>query len=453
MPVAPRKPARSATASFNRGFESRRRGEVRLEMQRPDFEHAAVAVQFRVEPAHEAAVVQDGQDVVAVLPLLRGDVDLDGVAKVQEFGGALPLPEEGIEGADERRPRGLREPVDAVQVFGQGVARPPQSLHLDLDDPLLPQVAGDGPPPLRRVEFRSGEVVDEVPLGGDAAARKSDEEPAVVVLRERRGRPVRPVRVDPFRQVIDAAEVTPPRHRDASVVPQQLERALVLLQPPRKRVRLLLAFGRLRLEVDALQRSFRAQPPQHPPLRRRRGRVSAPPRASRPALGRKPSHAPPPEREMGDGKDRGFVPPVLVREAVPVHPAVHVRAVVRAEPAPEGEVVGPVHDVHAVELQRARPLEMVDEGRGDERARPPRPVEPLAVQPQSDGRLPRERRAAPAAQRLSSPAATASDPRCFRNQVRIRSDTSMTNLGSRGPCGVRGYTTISVGTPRRSRAR
>ena len=60
---------------------------------------------------------------------------------------------------------------------------------------------------------------------------------------------------------------------------------------------------------------------------------------------------------------------------------------------------------------------------------------------------------APAAQRLPSSAATASVPRCFRNQVRMRSETSITNFGSRGPCGVRGYTTISVGTPRRSSAR
>ena len=41
-------------------------------------------------------------------------------------------------------------------------------------------------------------------------------------------------------------------------------------------------------------------------------------------------------------------------------------------------------------------------------------------------------------QRLPPAAVTASASRWRRNQVRIRSETSMTNFGSRGPCGVRG---------------
>ena len=84
------------------------------------------------------------------------------------------------------------------------------------------------------------------------------------------------------------------------------------------------------------------------------------------------------------------MPPVLVREAVAVHPPIHVRAIIRPEPAPERQVVGPVHDVHAVELERARPLEMADEGLPVDRRRPPRSCETLPVQPQPDHRGPRE---------------------------------------------------------------
>ena len=290
-------------------------------------------------------------------------------------------------------PVGSSQIVDRLEVFGQGVAGPPQSLHVHLDDPFLPQVTGDDPAPLRRVEFRPGEVVDEVSFRRDPAPREADQEPTVLVLGQRRDRPVG---VDALRHIVDAPEVPPPAHGDPTVVPQQIERALVLLRAPRKSVRLLRAFGRLRLEVGALQRPLRAQPPQHSPLRRRRGRVFVPPCASRPARGRESSHAPPPEREMGDGQDRGFVSPVLVRETISIHPPIHFRAVVRAEPAPEGQIVGPVHDVHTVELEGARPFQVVDEGRGAERSRPTGPAEPLAVQPQSGCCLPSELRTAPA---------------------------------------------------------
>ena len=143
---------------------------------------------------------------------------------------------------------------------------------------------------------------------------------------------------------------------------------------------------------------------------------------------------------------------------------------------PEGEGVRP-QDPSAQTVQKA-PVVAGEQGCEIVRADPRevrfadvrRPAEEIArhlVGPRANGglsRLPAEQEpgervgrhgggGAPAVQRLSSSAATASDPRCFRNQVRIRSDTSITNLGSRGPCGVRGYTTISVGTPRRSRAR
>lgn len=44
-------------------------------------------------------------------------------------------------------------------------------------------------------------------------------------------------------------------------------------------------------------------------------------------------------------------------------------------------------------------------------------------------------------------------PRCLSNQSRIRGVTSISNFGSRGPCGVRGYFTNSVDTPWRFSAR
>ena len=333
--------------------------------------------------------MEDGQDVVAVLPFRRGDVDLDGVVEVEEFRRALSLPEQGIEGTDQRGSGRFGQIVDRLEVLGQGVAGTAEALHFDLDDPLPPEVAGDDPAPLRRVEFRPREVVDEVPFGGDAATAERDEQPTVVVLGERRGGTVR---MDALRQVVDAPEVAPPGHRAPAVVPQELQRPLVLVQPPRERLGLLTSFRRLGREVGALQRSFGPEPPQHPALRRRRGRVASPPLPARPALGREAAHAPAAQRKMGDGKDRGFVSPVLVRQPLPVHPAVHAGAVVRPEAAPEGQIVGAVHDVHAVELQRSRPLEVVDEGAPVERSRPPRPRETLTMQPQPDRGLPRELR-------------------------------------------------------------
>ncbi len=49
-------------------------------------------------------------------------------------------------------------------------------------------------------------------------------------------------------------------------------------------------------------------------------------------------------------------------------------------------------------------------------------------------------------------AAGSARPRRSSNHRSMRGDTSIRNLGSRGPCGVRGYTIISVATPSRESA-
>jgi hypothetical protein len=73
------------------------------------------------------------------------------------------------------------------------------------------------------------------------------------------------------------------------------------------------------------------------------------------------------------------VRPVLEQQALVVDEPVEVPAVVRAEAAPQGEVVGAVEDVDGVELEPADVLDEAGQAPGRER-RPPRLPEMLAFE-------------------------------------------------------------------------
>src|SRR5665647_2543785 len=60
------------------------------------------AVRLEVDPGDQSVAVQEGQHVVAVDPLAGGDVDLEAVVEVEQRQRSVPLPDQGIEGAQQR---------------------------------------------------------------------------------------------------------------------------------------------------------------------------------------------------------------------------------------------------------------------------------------------------------------------------------------------------------------
>ena len=108
-----------------------------LEVHGMDQEPAGLAVGLEVEPRHEPVAEQEGQDIVAVLPLVRGRIDLDPIVEPEEAEGAGPLPDERIERGEER-PGGQasRQAGVAVQIRKLGPAGDldrPQDARFDED--------------------------------------------------------------------------------------------------------------------------------------------------------------------------------------------------------------------------------------------------------------------------------------------------------------------------------
>ena len=76
--------------------------------------------------------------------------------------------------------------------------------------------------------------------------------------------------------------------------------------------------------------------------------------------------------------------PVFVGHAIAIQPSFELSAVEHAEPAPEGEKMGPIDDVDRVHLQAAGRLENLDERVTRELRLAAWPGQSLAVQPQAD---------------------------------------------------------------------
>ena len=80
-------------------------------------EHPVLAVGLEVDPADDPVAEQEREHVVAVHPLRLGHVDLDPVEEVEELLGALALPDDRVERAEQRPRRHLpRQLGVAVQV-------------------------------------------------------------------------------------------------------------------------------------------------------------------------------------------------------------------------------------------------------------------------------------------------------------------------------------------------
>src|SRR5262249_13635834 len=117
---------------------------ARLPPDALDLQSALLAVEDGLDPADEPVAVEDGEDVVAVLPLCRGDVHLEPVVEVPERLGAGSVADEPVERREER---GAKR---HGAVFGRGMNDEPAALELDseraealLRDQLLRPRPGD----------------------------------------------------------------------------------------------------------------------------------------------------------------------------------------------------------------------------------------------------------------------------------------------------------------------
>ena len=131
--ASPSHPAsRRSSAESSSAVSAGRRGSAYapLTSSRP-----RLAVRLEVDPGDDPVAEQERQHVVAVDPLLGGDVDLDAVVEVEERLGARPLPHHRVERAQQRPGADpARQPGVAVQVGRSlpardrrpGPARPPR---------------------------------------------------------------------------------------------------------------------------------------------------------------------------------------------------------------------------------------------------------------------------------------------------------------------------------------
>ena len=94
-----------------------------------------ISVKLRVETPNQRPVMEYRQRVVAKLPLGRWCIDFDPVSEAEEVLGALSLPEQRIEGTEQRRPDGVRQRAERLDLLGQAVKGSSQTRHLHLDDP------------------------------------------------------------------------------------------------------------------------------------------------------------------------------------------------------------------------------------------------------------------------------------------------------------------------------
>ena len=60
------------------------------------------AVRLEVDPGDQGVAVKEGQHVVTVDPLAGRDVDLEAVVEVEQRQSPVPLPDQGVEGAQQR---------------------------------------------------------------------------------------------------------------------------------------------------------------------------------------------------------------------------------------------------------------------------------------------------------------------------------------------------------------
>src|SRR5207244_10436862 len=111
------------------------RGEPRLEVDVSNLQPPFGAVARGGDAADEGAVMEDGQRVVAVHPLVPGRVDLDAVVEAEEARHPVAIPQERVEGGEQGRPARWRGrspcPGEGGKVAGEG--EPAAGATLDLE--------------------------------------------------------------------------------------------------------------------------------------------------------------------------------------------------------------------------------------------------------------------------------------------------------------------------------
>src|SRR5258706_6044783 len=90
-------------------------GDAFLEMERFHLEDAVASMGLGIEAADEPVANEDRQGEVAVAPLRRRRVALDAVIEPKEREGALPVPDDRVEGREESRVRRTAAAADGGQ--------------------------------------------------------------------------------------------------------------------------------------------------------------------------------------------------------------------------------------------------------------------------------------------------------------------------------------------------
>ncbi len=192
-----------------------------------DPQAAGRPVRLQVHPGDQPLAEQEGQDVVAVQPLLGRRVDLDAIAHAEQPLGARPFPHQRVEG---RQQRARVAPARAAR-GGIEVGRLPPAL-----DPHGNKLA-------RLDQFRDprfgvlraeAKVVPEVARGRYAERAGCEAQEVTVRLRLAGRRPVQDVSgQDAFGQVVDPLEAGAAGGRADQTRPEQpFERALGVAPSP-----------------------------------------------------------------------------------------------------------------------------------------------------------------------------------------------------------------------------
>ena len=313
--------------------------------------------------------MEDGQRVVAVHPLVPGRVDLDAVVEAEEARHPVAIPQERVEGREQGRPARWRGrspcPGEGGKVAREGepAARPAFDLerrHLATLDHRAERGAAR-----TRPEAREGQVVGQVQLRRRAhGVQRALDVPALEVLgRDRRA--AERVGDRALQEVEALLEVLPRMNGQRAGHPQVVQRMLngPPAPPPGG------ARGAAALEISLGHRAIgehgRLHPVQHL-------RVPAEPPGPAGVAESVVEHGASPPGQHGGRDEAGGVGPVLEEEAAPIDDPVEPRAIVGAEAAPHGEVVGALEHVDRVELETAHVLDEAGEpvcGEG-QRARP-----------------------------------------------------------------------------------
>ncbi len=200
-----------------------------------------LAVVGRVEATGQRVAVEDREHVVAELPTLLGDVDLDAEAKPEELLGPGSVGDQVVEGGEKSRarlPGAGPESFDErdvvcvhIPLAGQGLSFVPGDLRFD--HPAVARQCAKGG--LEAGIPASDEVSGDVVRGAHAQATERSLDGQGNGLANREAGPRGPLRREPaLEEIPDARLALPPDDGDGAAHPEVVEHARDLhsLRPP-----------------------------------------------------------------------------------------------------------------------------------------------------------------------------------------------------------------------------